>query len=799
MASTGVDSGTCASAARPCRSIRYAALQSNKGDRVLVAGGVYPIEQPDDIFYLTSGLLNIDVGYTRYDHFKSADPVRRSVTLTGVPPEFRGELTRRGYRVIADRKNLSSAAVEKSQKMLVQVADMSRRKSAADCVGGLTDGLPCENIDLLAHMPLADFSLNPREANDIWGFTDLNTDREYAIIGLRNGVSVVDVSDPTAPVEIASVSGEPTAWRDIKVLQTYDAAADRWSAYGYVTADGASDQLRIVDLTGLPNSAELAATTGDFAAAHNVYLSNADYSTGVPRDGAAPALQIAGASIDQGVFRSYDLQNPVAPTLTAISPTVSPQSYMHDATSLAITDDRKDTQCPNGGERCQVLADFNESTFNLWDITDPAAPVQISSTPYTNASYVHSGWSSEDNRFLFVHDELDEQQLGLNTTLRVFSLTDMTVPVLAGAWIGATNAIDHNGFVRGNRYYMSNYTRGLTVLDITDPANPVAVARLDTFAPTDTNAFSGAWGAYPYFQSGTVAISDIDSGLYLARDGSLDVAAGTLRFTATGTAAVEGATASFSVMRSGGSTGAITVDYEIIAASADASDHVGSGGTVNWADGDMAPKAIQIPIVNDGVNENLERLFVRLKNPQGSATLSSPATASVFISDPGAAAEIDILHSSIAIDEAARQVIVTLIRRGTAAGPVSVDFATGGTAEIGSDADGQSSGTLRWLDGDAMAKNVIFNIIDDSDDEDDELLELSLSNAVGATLRASTAAITITDNDVATPTTIDPPAPSGGSGGGGGLILFELIALMLLSGRRAAGRRHPKGSRRTIV
>lgn len=796
VASTGIDSGSCASAARPCRTIAYAALQSNKGDRILIAGGTYPIGDADELFYLTSGLLKIESGFSRYDHFKSADPARQRVTLSGVPPQFRGPLAERGFHVIADRKSLPPGAVRQSEKMLAQVADMSRRKAATECINGIADGLPCDNVDLLAHMPLADFSLNPSQANDIWGFTDLNTDREYAIIGLRNGVSVVDVTDPSAPVEIGSFGGATVTWRDVKVLQTYDATADRWSAYAYVTADGASDQLRIIDLRGLPNEVTLAATTGDFAAAHNAYLSNTDYSTGVPIDGADPALQIAGADVDQGVFRSYDLRNPVAPSLTATAPTVAPQFYMHDAASLSVTDGRKDTQCPNAGVRCQILADFNESTFNLWDITDSAAPVQISSTSYTNASYVHSGWSSEDGQYLFVHDELDEQQLGLNTTLRVFSLGDMTVPAAAGTWLGPTAAIDHNGFVRGNRYYMSNYTRGLTVLDITDPTTPVAVGRLDTFAPTDANAFSGAWGAYPYFMSGTIAISDIDSGLYLALDRTLSIPAGTFSFAAASAGASEGSAIDLTVIRTGGFAGAVSVDYQIIAASADDDDHGGSSGTLNWTDGDSAAKTISIPVVNDGTSENLERLFVRLINPQGSATLSAPATASAFLSDPGAAGEVEFLATELAVEENSTQTVVTAVRRGLATGTVSVDYSVGGTATMGADVNGPASGTFTWADGDASARNLVFNVVDDSDAEDVETIEIALSNASGAAVGAAgTAKITIASNDNfgSTPPPTGPPAASGG--GGGTFALVDLLVLLIAWRRKL----YSKGSRRTMV
>ena len=47
--------------------------------------------------------------------------------------------------------------------------------------------------------------------------------------------------------------------------------------------------------------------------------------------------------------------------------------YMHDSATLFITDNRT-TQCDQGHNPCEVLIDFNESTVDLWDVTDKGAP-----------------------------------------------------------------------------------------------------------------------------------------------------------------------------------------------------------------------------------------------------------------------------------------------------------------------------------------------------------------------------------------------------------------------------------------
>ena len=73
---------------------------------------------------------------------------------------------------------------------------------------------------------------------------------------------------------------------------------------------------------------------------------------------------------------------------------------------IVLTDARRDTQCVNADVHCEVLVDFNETSFEIYDATRADAPVELSSSGYDNLAYVHSGWLTEDQQFAFVHDEL---------------------------------------------------------------------------------------------------------------------------------------------------------------------------------------------------------------------------------------------------------------------------------------------------------------------------------------------------------------------------------------------------------
>lgn len=77
------------------------------------------------------------------------------------------------------------------------------------------------------------------QGNDIWGWVDANGN-EFALVGLRSGVSCVDVTNPTNPVEMFFIADLNSTWRDIKT----------WGHYAYVTTE-ANAGLLIIDLNDM--------------------------------------------------------------------------------------------------------------------------------------------------------------------------------------------------------------------------------------------------------------------------------------------------------------------------------------------------------------------------------------------------------------------------------------------------------------------------------------------------------------------------------------------------------------------
>ena len=115
-------------------------------------------------------------------------------------------------------------------------------------------------------------------------------------------------------------------------------------------------------------------------------------------------------------------------------------------------------------------------------------------------------------------------------------------------------------------------------------------------------------------------------------------APGTLQFgAATYSVNENGGSATITVTRIKGSSGAVAVSYATGKGTATAgSDYTATSGTLYWSDGETASKTFTIPIINDTVYEGNETVNLTLGNPTGGATLGSPSTAVLTIVDDDA-------------------------------------------------------------------------------------------------------------------------------------------------------------------
>lgn len=384
------------------------------------------------------------------------------------------------------------------------------------CTGSRASGYACRDVDLMAFVPIADLggatnvgAAGAVSLNDIWGWTDPETGREYAIVGRTDGTAFVDVTQPESPVFLGLLprtpGTAPSSWRDIKVHANH----------AYIVSEATGQGMQVFDLTQLRG---LSASPGRLFTQTALYSGVSRTHNLVINEETARAYAVGttgvqiSASCGQGLH-IISLENPAAPAFVGCFRSSVQRGYTHDAQCVVY---RGPDSRYAGREIC---LGSDEGGIAISDVTDAPNVVEISTQSYPSVAYTHQGWLSEDHRYFFVDDELDERNgLVFKTRTLVFDLLELDSPVLINEHLGTVNSIDHNQYVVGHYTFQANYTSGLRILDVSDPRNLVEVAYFDTYPLADNpSSFLGLWSVYPFFESGNVVVSDISGGLFVLR------------------------------------------------------------------------------------------------------------------------------------------------------------------------------------------------------------------------------------------------------------------------------------------
>ncbi|MEO0511482.1 MAG: choice-of-anchor B family protein [Planctomycetota bacterium] len=373
-----------------------------------------------------------------------------------------------------------------------------------------SDDFESSGMSLLLHLPLNEFPSNPSDAQDCWGYASASG-REYALVCLSNALAVVEVTIPSEPDIIASFPTDPIPWHDVKTI----------GDHAYVVSEGSDVGLLVLDLSQVDEGIVTEVNrvfTGGVPQSHNI-VANED--TGF--------LYRVGGGFNVGL-RAYATGKPDAlgnptpgsPDNPVFVGTLN-NLYVHDA--QVVTWDRPGPQ--QGREIAFACSGegigTGQTALRIYDITDKNNVVLLNTIFYGSSAYSHQGWLSDDRRYFYLNDELDEQSGLLFTATRIFDLDPSGTGNLEDAVYDRINtnfevATDHNLYIRDGLMFASNYSSGLRIFDVqTAPRFPEEIAFFDTVPGSGNVSFIGSWSNYPYLPSGNILLSDLGSGLLVLR------------------------------------------------------------------------------------------------------------------------------------------------------------------------------------------------------------------------------------------------------------------------------------------
>lgn len=405
------------------------------------------------------------------------------------------------------------------------------------CVGGYAGPFPCSNVDLNAFLPSE--SIGGGDLSSLWGWTHEGSGREFAIVGRETGTAFVEVTNPARPLYVGDLPAHglrvfhDSAWRELTVmfdhafivseapdhaLRVFDltrlldvdappASFESDAVYTGGPGDDAPPPADLVQLHHPEQRAQVEGQGGALSTAHTIF---ANASTGV--------VTLHGSNTCNGGPHFVDAREPKQPRFLGC---VAEHGYTHDG--LCVVYDGPDVE--HVGREICVLSNgeifdpgaYHASRLVIVDASDKSAPRTLSVSEYPDAAYAHQGALTEDHRFLLMDDEFDEVVHSRNTSTLVWDLADLDAPVFVGRHEHPGRAIDHNQHVRDGRVFQANYRAGLRVLDLDGIATATLdeVAYFDVYPDDDEPYFDGAWNTFPFFPSGTVIVSGIESGLFV--------------------------------------------------------------------------------------------------------------------------------------------------------------------------------------------------------------------------------------------------------------------------------------------
>ncbi len=325
-------------------------------------------------------------------------------------------------------------------------------------------------LDSLGHFPYLN-GPHQTKINDVWGYVD-ELGNEYALVGTENGVSIVNVNNPSNPYEVFWFPDMHSIWRDLKV----------WNDYLYVTTE-AQAELLIIDLSPLPASNNLPYTrySNGWKSAHNIYIDENGFA------------YIFGPNRgNQGVIILDVASSPMNPVEVG----TFDNWYVHDGYV------RNDTL---------YLAHILDGFLSIVDVSNKNNPILLG-TKTTPSNFTHNIWPSDNGQYVFTTDEVVGGYIGAYDITDVNNIIEVD-RIQSSPDVGYV--IPHNVHVKNDFLITSYYSDGVVIHDASRPYNLIEVGYFDTYPQGQTSNYNGCWGTYPFLPSGIILATDRDNGLFI--------------------------------------------------------------------------------------------------------------------------------------------------------------------------------------------------------------------------------------------------------------------------------------------
>ncbi len=296
---------------------------------------------------------------------------------------------------------------------------------------------------------------------------------EYAIVGTEKGVCIYDITIPSSPVKKIYIPGGWSTWREVGVYNNHAYVSS-------LTGDG----LLIIDLNPLPGTITLANATNFMG---DITIVMGSHSLYVSKDG----MLYANGSPPNGGVIIYDLKfDPKYPEEMGSFQ----EWYVHDSYASGDT---------------LFCANITEGFLSVLDISDPIN-IQVLAIESTPKNFTHNCWLSDNGNYLFTTDEVSGAWIGAYDISDFNNITEIDRIKRSDSCL----ATPHNTYFINDFLVTAYYSEGITIHDVSYPDNMIEIAHYDTDS-TSSTGFIGAWGAFPFFPSGNIIVSDRYNGLFI--------------------------------------------------------------------------------------------------------------------------------------------------------------------------------------------------------------------------------------------------------------------------------------------